>query len=575
VAIQYFEGIVCNSTGGYVSGSLDFGKSITASDDPYTFYVYSTGFSGRNHQQQVKLVMPVGGPEAGLYRFPRVGESVLVAHDDTGSIYYLVGYIPSKTAMPFQKGIDEHKDNVDKTKDVVVEDYGQVLRYQQTGKTDTALGEAGSETDEIIEKGAERYSEIGFYHRETSWEPSEEDKEDYRDIPRGSKKPKIDLLNIQSTGDITGRSVNYTGHQAKRMEIVVDGGDEDFELEKETDAGDLQIRARHNITIEAGASITLKVGRSRVVINDNFLDLVSAKTASNLGSFWDTRVRLSPIFGLTGMGSHVRFSSAGDCALTNLLGGGFSSNLGVTRISGVDVKMSSMPSLKEAGKIKAYVASMSLNLAASLAGIGLDAGGKAPNERAEGMATGDYGKLVNNVAGFFQALESFLGEEEEEDATEAYVGAVLVAIQIIDTVAFLLCQALPLMSANTRVAGNDRNGGSIARDAIVAAVSAAEMGLLISAAVTLSAAKPVGAEASVGVGGTPAASTATVSAQQVQETTTERQTAASPVAGVSLPSPSASKSELIAAIAELVEPIGVILMESNLGDMTEEALESL
>jgi hypothetical protein len=188
-------------------GTQDITGTIQAKgNNPYIFYVqHAQTVNGVTvlSADTVNIVLPVGGSVSGFYRFPRVGENVLVENVE-GVGYCLLGYLPNeldtansilpytKTDIPVPDGYNaaiakaenarsqEDKDIIakyEKDKKVHVTDEidkllkdkkGMVLRYQQTGK---AIAPAGEE-----------YSEIGFYHNRTEWKtPTPENYKDDMD----------------------------------------------------------------------------------------------------------------------------------------------------------------------------------------------------------------------------------------------------------------------------------------------------------------------------------------------------------------------------------------------------------
>jgi hypothetical protein len=264
--------------------------------------------------------MPVGGTESGLFRFPRVGEKVLVGTEE--NTHYLMGYLPtSESSSRFQLAGMSQDDG-----------RGAVFRYQQTGKKE------GKEGDEP-------YSEIGFYHKPTAWKPSEDDTGNYADTAEGY--PKVDRIHIQSTGDIHTKAKNHHRMKAKRFELFVDceppkkEGDTPFG-DREVDdsflyAGDAHIRAKNRLVIKAGESIELRVGRSSIVINDEGIIIASRKTQSVYSS-WDTVLDLKGSAGLSMFGQHVKIRGGIDYTLSEGYGGSLSSRLGVMRVAGFDIR---------------------------------------------------------------------------------------------------------------------------------------------------------------------------------------------------------------------------------------------
>ncbi|MDR2659216.1 MAG: hypothetical protein LBC27_04415 [Spirochaetaceae bacterium] len=290
--------------------------------NPYRFQAHSPNDGGKV-EYTVNIVMPLGGAESGLYRSPRKGETVLVAKESqsNSSTYYLMGYLPG-TNQPFTAN--------DKNK--VIDDDGEVFRYKKTGENDSKDG---------------YYSEIGFYNKATSW----------RMNGGNSDHPKIDRINIYSTGDLHENSANHHKTSAKRFELLVDCADDassedsknedgqenkrsfgDYEGDDPTlYAGDAHLRAKNRILIKAGAEIRLQVGRSAIVISDDGITITSKKTQKNVALPWDTVINLTPRDGITMFGQNVNVGAAYNFSLRESSGGAVSSMGGVMRLSARDL----------------------------------------------------------------------------------------------------------------------------------------------------------------------------------------------------------------------------------------------
>ncbi|MDR0684531.1 MAG: hypothetical protein LBF83_05330 [Spirochaetaceae bacterium] len=290
-------------------------------DNPYRFHARNPNGTA---EHTVHIVMPLGGAESGLYRSPRKGESVLVAENDGGdsNMYYLMGYLPD-SEQPFTTG--------DKNK--VIDDSGEIFRYKKTGKN----GPDG-----------EKYSEIGFYSKPTSWRMTE----------GGDDTPKIDRISIHSTGDLHEDSINHHKTSAKRFELLVNCGDGDGEGEvagsggqenkrpfgdgkgddSELYAGDAHIRARNRLILKAGEEIRLQVGRSAIIISDDGITITSKKSQKNNAAIpWDTVINLTPRDGITMFGQNVNVGAAYNFSLRESAGGAVSSLGGVMRLSARDL----------------------------------------------------------------------------------------------------------------------------------------------------------------------------------------------------------------------------------------------
>jgi hypothetical protein len=346
-------------------------------DDPYVFYTKDTDTGA---MIDVILVLPVGGAQSGFYRFPRVGEKVLVAiGGNTGN--YLLGYVPNESALQHSilpclpeevkmsdaaeaaktkqstggsltaaelKTLD---DETIRTAVFVKEvnklqtDQGMILRYQQTGK-------------EMAQNG-EEYSEIGFYHGATQWKPSVAG--DYVEMAKDNKGestgiPKIDRVSIRSTGDIRSDAKNYYEIKAKRLEILagLDSRDHtktDLPLgdnqgdDSNLYTGDAHIRAKNRVVIKADDEIVLQVGRSVVRISDAGITLSSKKVKGNFSNPWNTVLSLTPRDGINMFGQQVNMTGAFGFSLIDSMGGSLSSLAGMVRLIGKDVKLNTITTL--------------------------------------------------------------------------------------------------------------------------------------------------------------------------------------------------------------------------------------
>ncbi|MDR1251197.1 MAG: hypothetical protein LBK62_03420, partial [Treponema sp.] len=182
--------------------------ATVAVPNPYLFYAAETVIEDDSQEvpaREVQIVLPVGGSLSGLYRFPRVGERILVAETDGGN--FLMGYLPS-SLVPFLDSYTEsgeNGENILKT----LEQKGEVLRYKTRGASPSA----------------DNFSEIGFYSHEADWAIKEGKGEDKEFVYTDAEKtqlayPLLDQLKLQSTGDIRSTAGNHHLIQAKRFEIL-------------------------------------------------------------------------------------------------------------------------------------------------------------------------------------------------------------------------------------------------------------------------------------------------------------------------------------------------------------------
>ncbi|MDR3301895.1 MAG: hypothetical protein LBT01_05100 [Spirochaetaceae bacterium] len=442
------------------------GASVRADDNPYKFYALNSG-----ERFVVTLMMPLGGVQSGLYRFPKVGEKVLVAHE-SGNTGYLLGYVPSSEMQSFHA--------VAADMDTLIKNQGQVFRYQKTG-TNTA---------------DKKYSEIGFSNEQTQWKTGEKDSTGKEKPP-----PNIDRITLDSTGDMKSIVQNYSGAQAKRMEIVV-GKDLSDHTKKDAlgavmsplRAGDLSINAKNDIVISSDSSITLKVGRSSISITDMGIVIKSGKINAPFTNTWDTQLALSPTDGIAVSGAHAKINVVNDFTIQDSFGGGFSSNLGVSRVNGVDIKLQTIGGKGYGSNVQNAGVEFLFNTATMVLGLAAEITKDTktiddPFSKAAG-AGGSFGTsaVLNLIKGCKQpALEGInTANGEYQDFVGALVGAASIASQIAGATVSILSSLLPWL----RMAGE---GGSKAesyiRDTLNAALSITESliaftaaGLLIPAA---------------------------------------------------------------------------------------------
>ncbi|MDR2758061.1 MAG: hypothetical protein LBB78_01635 [Spirochaetaceae bacterium] len=327
-----------NDENGNIIIAKNTGKIVKKPDDPFVFYVKNP--AQENAALEVKIVMPLGGAESGLFRYPRVGEMVLVGTENADR--YLMGYIPTYTHTqgnpPTQ---DFQTDGMDQD-----DGRGEVFRYQQTGKTEENAEE-------------EEYSEIGFYHQETAWKPGKTEAANYADAPDGY--PLIDRINIHSTGDIHENAVNHHQIRAKRFELLADCGDinhktntvideatgqdtEDLPLgdhpgdDSELHGGDVHIRAGNRVVIKAEEEIQLQVGRTVLTIKDGGFNVTYRMLNSNFSTSYDASLDLSRD-GVSTKGKKVEIGAVNELGISDAMGGSLSSNLGVVEIKGRELQI--------------------------------------------------------------------------------------------------------------------------------------------------------------------------------------------------------------------------------------------
>ena len=306
---------------------------------PYLFRAQYTGLTDEYVKtiHDVYIVMPIGGSQSALYRYPKKEEIVLVGIDDDGN-HYLLGYLPGKPGDNIYTGEND---------EAVLDQAGQFFRFK--GSSDHHKSYYSDRGNPDSHK--KLYSEIGFYN---------ESPKNFEKTERGKEFKPVDTLKIQSTGDIYQKAENHHQSKAKRFEFLANcSGNQDTEKDEahkekerpfgdyagddsDLHEGDVFIRADNRIVLKAGRSIELRVGRSSILIDDTVISLRSKKSHNNWTNGWDTRIDLWAIDGLTMFGQWVMIRAGLAFELSEMYGTMFKSQLGIARLEAMDLKLSTL-----------------------------------------------------------------------------------------------------------------------------------------------------------------------------------------------------------------------------------------
>jgi phage baseplate assembly protein gpV len=313
-----------------------------ATRDHYAFYATDNPDSYDKDNNPVAahlitMVLPMGGlAETGMYRYPKIGEKVLVSAPDSGTgSYYMLGYIPSSSNEFFNHNTDIYKvtdNNNQVRKDKLFDEEGQVFRYQNTA--------------EAFGNKAPPHSEIGFYKNPKAEWPA---------TANGSDNPSIDTVNIESAGDMRETAANHNFQSAKRMELFVNVPEVDHTKEyagknrpfgdtvgddSELHGGDFHVRAGKRVVIKAGSEIRLQVGRTTLVIDDNGFTVTTRNVTGNFTNTFDTSFQMKPRDGITMTGKNISISALYKLSAGDSLGGALSTTMGNLSLSGRELGIS-------------------------------------------------------------------------------------------------------------------------------------------------------------------------------------------------------------------------------------------
>ena len=394
------EMIVTNAEGKtQTSDGEDLTGRCIQSEDMYSFYaikqVNDPAITPTSDQMpaKVRLTMPTGGELNGLYRFPRVGEKILVVVE--GISHYLMSYLPT-AENPFSP------DDDDKKKTEPFDKQGQILRYKKTG------GNASDST----------YSEIGFYSEATEWKTDDND----------SDPPSVDKIKVSSTGDIETRAQNFNETHAQRILLeskfltadnIKDGTlKERITKYEDIGKGDVCISADRRIILDAREGVLLKCGPVSVALSQSALNMCCGKLGQDNESFgpFDSGLALGTngqvlLQGKRFMGTFDRgvswFDGFGAC---------WSMMMGRTSFSGSAVSLEASTTLSAIFNATVGVS----NLIAQTASL-----------FSSSTAASDVANQIYNASFFADKIASFYTETAGEEIPKKTVDYVTIAMDIV------------------------------------------------------------------------------------------------------------------------------------------------
>jgi hypothetical protein len=298
--------------------------------DPYRFWATAApNVLTKAEAHEILMTMPLGGARSGLYRYPRIGEQVLVAVEDTGGSaeYYQMGYVPSDS-NPFNLVPEEGPEDSRR----VFEQEGEVLRYANKAY------------------GGSAYSEIGFYQEEKAQWPMTAGEENF---------PPIDVLVLDSAGNIRQTAWNHHLQKAARIEILA--GTPEV-LDRKTNAvdeygtlplgdrlgddsslhrGDVHIRAEGRVVIKAEQEIRLQVGRTVLVLDDTGFNVITRNIAGNYINSYDTMLDMRPRSGISLTGKNIDLKAGYRFNAGDGLGGTVATTMGNLNLGGREIGLDS------------------------------------------------------------------------------------------------------------------------------------------------------------------------------------------------------------------------------------------
>ena len=336
------EMVVSNAEG--QTKGKDLAGTCVHADDIYNCYAVKKESEEKQTPARVKIMMPLGGERNGLYRFPRIGEKIVVAVE--GTAHYLMGYLPVE-GKEFSPNTDEFDEE------------GFVLRYKKTGE---------NVADENRDK---KYSEIGFFKEASRWATNDENlkNETMSEKEGDNYYPYIDTVRVSSTGDLTSDAQNLNEIKGRRItleskflyadrkdgdKVTVPGnikGDLEERIIDEADVskGDIYVNADNKVVISARNGIQLECGGASISIEPTGISISSGKVDGLEGGEgpFDSEISLTHNGNVSLNGKQLTgyFSTA--MFMEDGFGGGFICNSGSMDIFGRSVSVGASTTLAE------------------------------------------------------------------------------------------------------------------------------------------------------------------------------------------------------------------------------------
>jgi len=262
--------------------------------------------------REVRIIMPMGGVNSGMFRQPHVGEKILVGETADGGLF-LIGFVPDDQTSFVTEIVNKKKPN-DKPIGID-ENNAQVFRYKNNG-------DCYSEYE---------HSEIGFYSKQFVRQKKIEKGDNAGETDEKSDPVTIthDEIDIVSTGDIKNSASGCYGILADEFTLGVGSGN-----------ASIKIDGSGNIAIKAANSIKLAVGRTSVSISDTGFSVNSKITDTPIENTYDASISLKPLKGFSASGLNCSLSAVKEASICDGMGGKISSDTGVVSIAGREINLS-------------------------------------------------------------------------------------------------------------------------------------------------------------------------------------------------------------------------------------------
>lgn len=313
----------------------------------YVFYAKRLEDKESTLAVQVRMTMPVGGYNQGLFRVPRVGEKILIASERGGIAdrFYLVAYLPrdedkdkflemnSVTSSPSPEATGSEGE--EKSSPDTKENTGPETTDSEDEKTSSSSSATKEDLGSLVLRhrtpGEEKYSEIRMMSEETEKTESETIK-------------KQERIKIETTGDLIAKASENASLAAKNFFFECNCKDGD---EKN---GNIVMKKFRQLIVDAEEGIELRVGSNSICITETSIALRSAlpsakkknKTGLQADGPMGALVFIDSALGVSLSGIRCSVSGTAGVTLKDAVGAGVSLSAGAATMSGLISKLSTI-----------------------------------------------------------------------------------------------------------------------------------------------------------------------------------------------------------------------------------------
>ena len=319
---------------------------------------------------EVLFTMPIAGLGQGLYRYPRIGERILVL-DNKDSRYILLSYLPDTKTMPFfqsrKTSSDEEIKTLLKLNGLTEEQQKEIIKKYQAQESSLADGQLAEQSVATV-----------LRHSSNNFMINKEKEADITNYlsEESSKKFTASLKPLNRNVDASFKASDYQNKDIKYSEIGMYSGSSYYDdKEKQwmwspetlriqtpgnqynhtgltnvstanafvfstpnaTKFGEFRVIDVGSVVIDAKKSITLKVAGNVIKISETGISIGSQSTCTE-GTPYDSKLSLNPI-GASLSGLEVKIGSTMSTSVSSGFGELIKLNKGKVSIGGHSVDL--------------------------------------------------------------------------------------------------------------------------------------------------------------------------------------------------------------------------------------------